>query len=166
MTNQSQFNTLKETMMTHARRILLEFPDTGVSVQASLLEESAPRTVEAIWSRLPADGSVQHGIYSGSEVYFLFDKTFIIQPENATSAVLPGDVGYYYQPGGRMYGYPADLCEICLFYDRDALPSMPGGPVQVNVFARMEGDTAPFFDQCRRMRLEGQKSFRVTRVID
>jgi hypothetical protein len=144
------------------RRILLTFPDEDVSVEAVLLEAQAPRTCAAILHRLPLDGFARHGIYSGSEVYITFADTFEVERENATSIVLPGDVAYYYQPGGRMYGWPDDLCEICFFYDRDAVPSMPGGPVQVNIFARMVGDVEPFFAVCRKMRVEGQKRFRVS----
>jgi hypothetical protein len=148
--------------MSGERRILLGFPDEGVSVEAVLLETQAPRTCAAILDRLPVDGFAQHGIYSGSEVYLTFAVTFEVEPENATSMVLPGDVAYYYQPGGRMYGWPDDLCEICFFYDRDAVPSMPGGPVQVSIFARMLEDVEPFFAVCRRMRLEGQKTLRIS----
>jgi hypothetical protein len=133
-------------------------------VRAALLEDQAPRTCAAVWDHLPSGGFARHGIYSGSEVYALWEGTFVVEPENLTSDVLPGDIGYYYQPGGLVYGFPDDLCEICWFYDRDAVPSMPGGPVRVNLFARVVGDADPFFAVCRRMRLEGQKRFRVSRA--
>jgi hypothetical protein len=148
--------------MSPERRIVLEFVDEGISIDAILLDDQAPKTGDAVWQQLPADGSAYHAIYSGSEVYFLFPETFVVPAENQTSDVLPADVAYYYQPGGRMYGFPDDLCEICFFYDRDAVPSMPSGPIQVNLFARMVGDTRPFFGACRRMRVEGKKRFRVT----
>ena len=146
------------------RRIVLTFTDEDVSVEAVLLEDQAPRTCAAVWEHLPSSGFARHGIYSGSEVYALWERPFVLPPENQTSDVLPGDIAYYFQRGGVQYGFPDDLSEICWFYDRDATPSMPGGPVQVNLFARMIGDPAPFFAVCRRMRLEGQKPFRVTRA--
>lgn len=146
------------------RRIVLTFSEEDVSVEAILLEDQAPRTCAAVWEHLPSSGFAQHGIYSGSEVYALWERPFVLQPENKTSDVLPGDIAYYFQRGGVQYGFPDDLCEMCWFYDRDATPSMPGGPVQVNLFARMLGDPTPFFAVCRRMRLEGQKRFRVSRA--
>jgi len=149
--------------MTGSRRIVLEFPDEAVSVEAIMLEERAPRTCEAVWRHLPSEGFAQHAIYSGSEVYALWPRTFVVERENLTSDVLPGDVAYYYQPGGLQYGFPEDLCELCWFYDRDAVPSMPGGRIQVNLFAQMLGDPQPFFAVCHRMRVEGRKAFRVFR---
>jgi hypothetical protein len=103
----------------------------------------------------------RHAIYSGSEIYAVWPGRFIVAPENATSDVSPGDIAYYYAAGGDHYGFADDLCEVCLFYDADSSPRMAGGPIQVNLFARMVGDSEPFFAVCRRMRLEGQKRLRV-----
>lgn len=149
--------------MERRRHIVLTFVDEEVAVGAVLLADQAPRTCAAVWEHLPSDGFAQHAIYSGSEVYALWEHPFILDQENGTSNVLPGDIAYYYQRGGLQYGFPDDLCEVCWFYDRDATPSMPGGPVEVNLFARMVGDPEPFFAVCRRMRREGQKRVRVSR---
>lgn len=144
--------------------ILLEFPDERVAVRAAVLPAQAPRTCRAVLDHLPLEGVAQHAIYSGSEVYARWPETFVVERENGTARVIPGDVGYYFQPGGIDYGFPDDLCEICWFYDRDATPSMPSGHIQVNLFARMVGDTDPFFDVCRRMRIEGRKRIRIRRL--
>ena len=148
--------------MERAKHIVLAFPDEGVSVTAILLGDLAPRTCDAVWQHLPLSGFAHHGIYSGSEVYVHWPSPFEVEPENQTSAVLPGDVGYYYQPGGRHYGFPDDFCEVCWFYDRAAVPSMPGGPVRVNLFASMIGNPESFFAVCHRMRIEGRKPFLVS----
>jgi Protein of unknown function (DUF3830) len=153
----------EQSIDTGVRHIVLSFPDDGVSVEAVLLIDQAPKTCEAVWHHLPVSTSAQHAIYSGSEVYALWPETFVLERENQTSDVLPGDVAYYYQRGGLQYGFPDDLCETCWFYDRDAEPRMPGGPVQVNLFARMVGDPVPFFEVCRRMRWEGRKRFHMAR---
>jgi hypothetical protein len=50
--------------------------------------------------------------------------------------------------------------QICWFYDRDATPSMAEGPVDVNVFARLD-DADDLFAVCRRMRLEGAKRIEI-----
>jgi hypothetical protein len=153
----------EEAYMERARSIVLTFPDEDVSVDAVLLDDQAPRTCDAVWAHLPSHSLAQHAIYSGSEIYALWERAFLLEPENRTSDVLPGDIAYYFQPGGLQYGFPDDLCEMCWFYDRDATPSMPGGAVQVNLFARMIGDPAPFFAVCRSMRLHGHKRFHVSR---
>jgi hypothetical protein len=51
---------------------------------------------------------------------------------------------------------------VCWFYDLDATPSMPEGPIAVNVFARLH-DADDFVTVCRRMRLEGAKNLEITR---
>jgi hypothetical protein len=147
-----------------SRRIVLTFPEEEVSVEAVLLDDEAPQTCTAVWEHLPSHGYARHGIYSGSEVYVLWERPFVLQPENETNDVRPGDIAYYFQRGGVDVEFPDDLSEMCWFYDRDGRPTMPGGPVEVNVFARMIGDPTPFFDVCRRMRLEGQKQFCVSRT--
>jgi hypothetical protein len=76
--------------------------------------------------------------------------------------LMGGSYGHHFQPGGLQYGFPDDLAEIGWCYDGDAVPSMPGGPVQVNLFAGMIGDPTPFFAVCRRMRREGRKAFHVS----
>ena len=68
----------------------------------------------------------------------------------------PGDVGFLTVETGSGYGIEDDYAEVCWFYDLDAVPSMPEGPIAVNVFARLY-DADIFFAVCRRMRLEGAK---------
>jgi hypothetical protein len=63
----------------------------------------------------------------------------------------------------RGYGIDEDYSEVCWFYDHDATPSMPEGPIAVNVFARLH-DADAFFTLCRRMRLEGAKRLEIARA--
>jgi hypothetical protein len=60
-------------------------------------------------------------------------------------------------------GIEEDYSEVCWFYDLDATPSMPEGPIAVNVFARLH-DADAFFTICRRMRLEGAKRLEIARA--
>jgi hypothetical protein len=103
-------------------------------------------------------------VYSGSEIAFNIIPEFREQLENTTSRVLPGDVGYWFLPGGVMYGQPDDITEFMWFYDRDAEPRMTTGPVQVALFGKMVGDTVAFCEACRAMRRSGQELCRVTRI--
>lgn len=146
------------------RHIRIAFPARGVSADVELLEQQAPRVCAFVWSNLPQEGYAHHAVYSGSEIAFDIAAQFADQLENMTSRVLPGDVGYWFLPGGQMYGIPDDISEFMWFYDRDAEPRMTSGPVQVAVFGRMVGDTSEFYEACRAMRRTGQELCLATRV--
>ena len=82
--------------------------------------------------------------------------------EHATTIVGPGDVGFLTVEKSSGYGIEEDYSEVCWFYDLDATPSMPEGPIAVNVFARLY-DADAFFAACRNMRLEGAKTLEIAR---
>jgi hypothetical protein len=84
------------------------------------------------------------------------------RPEHATTIVEAGDVGFLTVEKGSGYGIEEGYSEVCWFYDLDATPSMPEGPIAVNVFARLH-DADAFLAVCRRMRLEGAKRLEITR---
>ena len=142
-------------------RIVLTFVDEGVAAEAELLADQAPRTCAAVLAALPQATEAHHAIYSGSEVAFVLDRDLGIGKENATARVLPGDLAYTRFQGGEWYGFPDSFSELCWFYDRDAVPSMPDGPVPVNVFARFVDGFDAFAAVCRRMRREGVKRVEV-----
>jgi hypothetical protein len=146
------------------RQIRLTFAGEDVSAVADLLEEEAPRTCAAIWDALPAAGPAHHATYSGSECVFRLPELLKLEPENASAEVVPGDVAYTWFAAGQCYGVAEDFSEICWFYDRDAVPSMPEGPVPVSRFARIREGSDAFYRVCRRMRKEGIKALRVERV--
>ena len=143
--------------------IVVRFLDEGVAASAQLLREEAPETCRAVLDALPAAGSARHGIYSGSEVYLVLPVLLSPPREHTTTIVGPGDVGFLTVEKGSGYGIEEGYSEICWFYDLDATPSMPEGPIAVNVFARLH-DARPFFAVCRRMRSEGAKSVEIARA--
>jgi hypothetical protein len=143
--------------------IVFRFPDEGVAASARLFGDQAPETCRAVLDALPAAGPARHGIYSGSEVYLVLPEVLTPPREHATTLVAPGDVGFLTVEGGSGYGIDETYSEICWFYDLDATPSMPEGPIAVNVFARLY-DAEDFFAVCRRMRLEGTKKVEIVRA--
>jgi len=143
--------------------IVFHFLDEGVAASARLLREQAPETCRAVVDVLPTAGSARHGIYSGSEVYLVLPELLAPPREHATTIVGPGDVGFLTVEKGSGYGIEEAYSEVCWFYDLDATPSMPEGPIAVNVFARLF-DADDFFAFCRRMRLEGAKRVEITRA--
>jgi hypothetical protein len=142
-------------------RLRFTFVHEDVSAVAELDRDGAPGTVAGILAALPFEGEAAHAVYSGSEVAFFIPPEVWLPTENATSRVLPGDLGYYRFRGGEHYGWPDDVAELCWFYDRDATPSMPDGPVRVNVFGRFTEGWEAFAATCRAMRREGAKLLRV-----
>ena len=143
--------------------IVFRFLDEGVAASARLLQEQAPDTCRAVVDALPAAGSARHGIYSGSEVYLVLAELLAPPREHATTIVGPGDVGFLTVEKGSGYGIEEAYSEVCWFYDLDAMPSMPEGPIAVNVFAQLH-DADPFLAVCRRMRMEGAKRLEIIRA--
>jgi hypothetical protein len=140
--------------------IVFRFLDEDVAARAWLLRDQAPQTCAVVLGGLPASGLARHGIYSGSEVYLVLPVLLAPPREHATTIVGAGDVGFLTVEKGSGYGIEEDYSEICWFYDLDATPSMPEGPIAVNVFARLH-DADSFFSLCRRMRLEGAKRLEI-----
>lgn len=142
-------------------RLRFTFLQEGVAATATLLWDEAPRTCRAVTRHLPFEGQARHGIFSGTEIYLLIPPAVVVEQENATSRVLPGDVAYYRLPGGLLHGWSDPVSEVLWFYDRDARPSMPDGPVPVNLFGKFEGDWGEFVEICRVMQIEGAKPLRI-----
>ncbi len=144
------------------RKIELRFVEDDIAVEAELLEADMPRTCGELAAHLPVESLATHARYSGSEVAMLIDTSIRIDPENATHEVSPGDVAYVWLNGGDHYGEDEDVSEICWFYDRDSAPRMWEGPVYVNVFARIIGETAAFCKASRETRITGRKTVRIS----
>ncbi|HUU28997.1 MAG TPA: DUF3830 family protein [archaeon] len=147
-----------------ARFIEIRFVDENISARARLLEQEMPRTCGELIKHMPLEGTATHARYSGSEVAVLLPTQIRIGREKATCAVLPGDVAYIWLNRDDHYGLEEDVSEICWFYDRDSQPRMWEGPVRVNIFAHLEGDTAEFFKASADTRISGVKRVRIKLV--
>lgn len=149
------------------RQIRFHFPEAGIEAIADLLEERAPATCEAIWNALPFSELARHGIYSGSEILMYIPPEIDPPRENSTARVNPGDIGYYSfeERIWRDQGEGERVAEIAWFYDDDAIPRMPSGPVAVNVFAQF---TPESLEQIRElgyeMRLDRAQKLEISRV--
>lgn len=142
-------------------RLSITFVDEGITAIAELFDTQAPKSVAAVLAALPQVGDAHHATYSGSEVAFILDRDLGIGMENATSKVLPGDLAYTRFDGGIMFGFPESFSELAWFYDRDAVPSMPEGPVPVNIIGKFTEGFDEFVVMCRRMRREGVKRIEI-----
>jgi hypothetical protein len=143
------------------KRLVFTFVDEGVSAIAELHEDQAPKSVAAVLSCLPQNNHAHHATYSGSEVAIILDRDLGVGRENATTKVIPGDLGYTRFDGGVMWGFPDSFSELAWFYDRDVTPSMPDGPVPINLIGTFVEGFPEFAAVCRRMRREGVKRMEI-----
>jgi len=144
--------------------IELEFVDLKIKARARLLEEEMPRTCHELLKNLPLESLATHARYSGSEVAMLLSTDIKIGREKATSAVQTGDVAYVWLNQDDHYGLDDDVSEICWFYDKDSTPTMAEGPVRVNVFARIEGDSEAFYKASADTRITGVRNVRISLI--
>lgn len=147
-----------------SKRLRLVVASRHLVATAALLEDNAPLTCRAIWDALPLEGELIHAMWSGPETYFPVDPSIRVPPEHQTTQPLPGDVGYYAIEGNRIVDWPDDMAEIAFFYGRGARPSMPTGPVAMNLFARIVDNLEGFAEVCRRIHREGVETLRVERA--
>lgn len=112
-----------------AKRIRIISSGIGV-VEAELLEDKNPRTVAAIWGRLPFESEAYRW---GDEVYFSIPVE--IGEENPQRIVEAGDIAYW--PSGRGF---------CIFFG--PTPISRGNEIRpaepVNVFGKIIGDPKVF----------------------
>jgi hypothetical protein len=156
-------------MKTTRRYIRLTFVTGGESVLAEMLDDEAPETCRLVWQRLPLEHKVVHGQYSGAEVFILLDNPQPSAPENLAQIPIPGELLYFYDPGGNVTGGLRPVSEICLVYGRGVvLRGHEGVPTHATLFARIPGDWkydwTAFAQACRRARSDVPQRLRIERV--
>ncbi len=147
------------------RSIVLRIPEHDVSATADLLATEAPGTCALVWDRLPLEGRLVHGMYSGPELFIVLPDGPPVAPENQVQRALPGEVGYWHNEGGTHASAPEEVAELVFVYDRGAsIKGSDGSDSWVNLFARIRMDEAEdFLALCRRYRTEGPWTLRVER---
>lgn len=152
-----------------SREIEIEFLDSHVVGRVLLLDAEAPRTCRAVWDSLPQRGMASHGMYSGTCGALFFDDDAIgadVGEENATSNIQTGDVIFTHYDARTRHGHLNGLAEVYWAYDRYVRPTIPGQhlPAVANVFGRVIGDPAPFYELSRRLHSEGFKRLEIRRA--
>jgi hypothetical protein len=132
----------------------------NVKAIAELLEEEAPQTCEMIWKMLPINGPAMHSAESGREVFVQLPSGTMVEPENQTIYEIPSDVFVYYKPVIFMEPkWPVHervRPVLGWVYEKDTqIQSYPGGPLAVNLFARIVQGIEKLGDEAPRMRREG-----------
>lgn len=98
----------------------------GITVSATL---NKAETAERIWNALPITGTVNTW---GDEIYFEIPVTMELEPD-ARAEVAVGELGYW--PTGNAF---------CIFFGPTPMSAddKPRAASAVNIFGRIEGDTA------------------------
>jgi hypothetical protein len=140
-----------------SRQLRLTIQGSGESVIADLLDTDAPTTADHVWSRLPIEGPLYHGQFSGAEVFVLVDDPIQLGPENLVQLPLPGELLYFFEGTESATGGSDPVEEIAFIYGRGVtLRQAEGVPTHLNLFARVPGDWktdwTAFADACRRAR--------------
>lgn len=154
-------------MSGSARKLKISFVEEKVSALASLLEDDAPNTSEAVWKMLPIKTKAIHDIWSGHVLFIHLDPMLKLPAENLLT-YLPkaGDVFYYYRPPHYFRGEPyarVEDAEIGIVYARDSRPQGPRGPKAVNVFASISDSYLDVFEKMsERVLYEGSKEIEIT----
>ena len=154
--------------MATRRKIRLTYVNTGESAIAEMLDEDAPTVCDYVWSVLPVEHKVLHGMYSGAEVFALVDQPKQLPPENLCQLPLPGEILWFFDGSSSVANSKKPISEICIVYNRGVVLRGPEGvPTHGSLFARIPGDWkydwTPFRDACRRARWEGPQLLRIER---
>ncbi len=149
------------------RQIRLSFPGPGIDCVATLLDDVAPETCNAVWNTLPVQGDTVHGRWSGPEIFIETPSLPDIDQENGIHKPLPGDLCYWMCPAGKYATSPDRAVEILLAYDAGvALGGPEGLPVFANRFATLEGDWDAFRYAAKGVRTGGSLLLRIEQVKD
>ena len=137
---------------------LIEFEMDGVAVVARLLDDTAPRTAEALWNALPLTGPVTNTIWSGQMLRFWGKDgdrgevpIKLETPENGQVLHWSGYV--YYHPAWR---------GIRICYGQ----AQQSGPTSVSTLtpvAKFTDDWAAFKEKARAIMFEGAKTMTIHR---
>ncbi len=142
-----------------AKRFQLTLLKNGVTASAELLEDSAPKTCEAVWKSLPMEEEAVHGAWSGECIYFQHEIP-ITEREIQTMYVAPGEIGMNLpQHDPPRPKRP----EIQIYYGR-AQPRWQRGPTPVIVFARIVENLQSFATECRTLQKAGVQRVRCARA--
>jgi len=139
------------------RHLRLTLVGTGQSAVAELLDDEAPQTAAHVWDRLPIEGPLVHGQFSGAEVFVLVDDPVQVPAENLVQLPLPGELLYFFEGTLNTTAGTEPVEEIAFIYGRGVtLKEAEGVPTHLNLFARVPGDWKydwrEFADACRAAR--------------
>jgi hypothetical protein len=148
-------------------RILI--PAENFETTATLLQDEAPQTCDAILRSLPLQGNMLHAMMSGNETFLVLEgeKMLRLEPENWTFKVIPGDILFWYSHWGegKYLKDNPEFAEIVFIYGRHVqLRDLSHREAAGNLFATLDAKLSEFAKICSRIRVEGAKKILLKRV--
>jgi hypothetical protein len=132
----------------------------GVTAEGQLYEERAPRTVAALWSRLPFKDRTIQVRWSGDA--WRTENNYELLPEgspveNVAGRLEPGDIIYY-------PGYPSNNVKVGFAYGRAQWLAPFMVPIDVALIGKLDTGLDAFVERCSRIIFEGPLEVELTRV--
>lgn len=166
------------------RKISLDLE--GAKATATLYDDYAPKTCEAIWNILPVSGKAIHANWSGREIMLHLEGEKVLRPPQEVKVhsnfTAEGDIHFFYRSAslsrGKQLAYSAqfqrELSELAIFYGSPAGEMLAAyDPARtpyeggVHVLAKVASLDKPIPQDFRRMcestRHEGVKLLTVSR---
>lgn len=140
--------------------------EKGGRLTATLLEDRAPKTCEAIKEALPVSSKVLHAQYAGSEVYFEnYPAKDDVPFENTTSRMDENLFLTNKHPGGILAYYPnPKVKSFCIVYGEIVPRRLVDVEIALNIFAEInEKDKA--IEIGNRIRREGSETVTIREIV-
>jgi len=132
----------------------------GVTAEGVLLEEAAPRTVQALWNVLPIKDRTIQTRWSGDAWrtegnYELLSEADAI--ENPAGRLSAGDIIYY-------PGYDHRLLKVGIAYGPAQWLAPFMEPVPVSYIGKLDTNLEAFAERCQRIIFEGPLTIEISRL--
>jgi hypothetical protein len=128
--------------------------------EGQLFEEQAPRTVQALWDRLPIRDRTIQARWSGDAWrtegnYELLDKDAPV--ENPAGRLSAGDIIYY-------PGYSSGLLKVAIAYGPSQWLAPFMVPLPVTYIGSLDANLDGFVERCQRIIFDGPLDVEIARV--
>jgi hypothetical protein len=141
-----------------AKRIRVTLGNTAAEGQ--LFEDQAPRTVQALWERLPIHDRTIQARWSGDAWrtegnYELLDKEASV--ENPAGRLGAGDIIYY-------PGYNSGLLKVAIAYGPSQWLAPFMVPLPVTYLGKLDTNVDAFVERCQRIIFDGPLEVEIVRA--
>ncbi len=132
----------------------------GVTAEAALLEDAAPKTVKAFWDRLPIKDRTIQARWSG-DAWRTEGNYELLTPqdevENQAGHLAAGDIIYY-------PGYRSKLLKIAIAYGQSQWLAPFMEPIPVTYMGKIDTNLDAFVERCQQIIFEGPLEVEITRI--
>jgi hypothetical protein len=132
----------------------------GVTAEGQLFEDRAPRTVAALWSKLPIKDRTIQTRWSGDA--WRTENNYELLPdgspvENVAGQLEAGDIIYY-------PGYPSKLIKVGIAYGKAQWLAPFMVPIDVALIGKLDDGLDAFVTRCQQIIFEGPLEVELSRI--